>query len=88
MGYFFDALTQGYRDLRKCNRHGILSHRRGTAFAVVQSKSSVADNGDESIGIAVEEFNDDQWFARINLSKHQAIELRNFLNEFIGDEDE
>ena len=45
---------------------------------------SVADNGDESIGISVEEFNDDQWFARINLSKHQAIELRNFLNEFIG----
>ena len=49
---------------------------------------SVVDNGDESIGISVEEFNDDQWFARINLSKHQAIELRNFLNEFIGDENE
>ena len=44
---------------------------------------SVADNGDESIGISVEEFNDNQWFARINLSKHQAIQLRNFLNEFI-----
>lgn len=47
---------------------------------------SVVDNGDESIGISVEEFSDDEWFARINLSKDQAIELRNFLNEFIGGE--
>ena len=52
------------------------------------AEMSVVDNGDESIGISVEEFNDDQWFARINLSKHLAIELRNFLNEFIGDEND
>ena len=49
---------------------------------------SALDNGDKSISITVEEFNDDQWFARINLSKHQAIQLRNFLNEFIGDNNE
>ena len=49
---------------------------------------SALDNGDKSISITVEEFNDDQWFARINLSKHQAIQLRNFLNEFIGDEND
>ena len=47
------------------------------------AEMSVVDNGDESIGISVEEFNDDQWFARINLSNHQLIQLRDFLNEFI-----
>ena len=52
------------------------------------AEMSVVDNGDESIGISVEEFSYDHWFARINLSKHQAIELRNFLNEFIGDRNE
>ena len=47
------------------------------------SEISVLDNGDKSISITVEEFNDNQWFARINLSNHQLIQLRDFLNEFI-----
>ena len=49
---------------------------------------SVLDNGDKSISITVEEFNDNQWFARINLSNHQLIQLRNFLNKFTGDNNE